>query len=259
LSLAKAEPGMIERLTTVMVRSGAEWVLWLLAGLSVICVAIGLERWLALRKLPGDVEALVPALRKALRVEGRQGAFPLLSTAGGAPARVVCAGLADGDLGPAAAEEAMAAAIGLERRRAERRLLILGTVGNNAPFIGLLGTVIGVVGAFDELGKPQAMTSALSASSALAPERVMGTIAEALVATAVGLVVAIPAVAAFNYFQGCVSQAIQDAETLGHILLAHLRANRPVAADRSSRVATRHIAQAGDSNDDESDGKSAAE
>lgn len=50
----------------------------------------------------------------------------------------------------------------------------------------------------------------------------MGTIAEALVATAVGLVVAIPVVAAFNYFQGRVNQAIADAETLGHVLLAHL-------------------------------------
>ena len=137
--------------------------------------------------------------------------------------RVASAGLVEADLGAAAAEEAMAAAMGLERKRLEKRLLFLGTVGNNAPFVGLLGTVIGVVGAFDALGRPQALSGA-AAASGLAPERVMGTIAEALVATAVGLVVAIPAVALFNYFQGRVIAALADAETLGHVLLAHLRA-----------------------------------
>jgi biopolymer transport protein ExbB len=49
----------------------------------------------------------------------------------------------------------------------------------------------------------------------------MSTISEALVATAVGLVVAIPAVAAFNYFQGRLAQAMEGADTLGHVLLAH--------------------------------------
>jgi biopolymer transport protein ExbB len=117
----------------------------------------------------------------------------------------------------------MAAALGLERRRLESRLLFLGTVGNNAPFVGLLGTVIGVVGAFEELGKPQAMNGAMAAASALAPERVMGTIAEALVATAVGLIVAIPAVLAFNALTARVNGLLNDAETLGHVLLAHLR------------------------------------
>jgi biopolymer transport protein ExbB len=80
-----------------------------------------------------------------------------------------------------------------------------------------------VVGAFQELGKPQALSTAVSAAASVAPERVMGTIAEALVATAVGLVVAIPAVALFNYFQGRVTAALADAETLGHVLLAHLQ------------------------------------
>jgi biopolymer transport protein ExbB len=136
---------------------------------------------------------------------------------------VVAAGLEEAARGPEAAEEAMAAALGLERRRLERRLLFLGTVGNNAPFVGLLGTVIGVVGAFEELGKPQAMSGAMAAAAGLAPERVMGTIAEALVATAVGLLVAIPAVLAFNALQARVNGMLQDAETLGHVLLSHLR------------------------------------
>ncbi len=215
---------MIEHLTQAMVSSGATWVLWLLFGLSFLSVAVAVERAFAFRRTGGNLTVLVPELRKLLRVDAHERAKQLLESVDSVESRVVAAGLAESDLGSAAAEEAMAAAMGLERKRLEKRLLFLGTVGNNAPFVGLLGTVIGVVGAFEELGKPQAMTNAMQAASALAPERVMGTIAEALVATAVGLVVAIPAVALFNYFQGRVTAAIADAETLGHVLLAHLRA-----------------------------------
>lgn len=221
---------MIEQLTRLMVDSGAAWVLWLLFALSFASVAVGLERALVFRRTHGDLPRLVPALRRHLRIEDRAGAMRLLVDSKSVEGRVVAAGLAEADLGAAATEEAMAAAIGLERKRLEKRLLFLGTVGNNAPFVGLLGTVIGVVGAFEELGKPQAMSSALVGASTLAPERVMGTIAEALVATAVGLVVAIPAVAVFNYFQGRVTAALADARTLGHVLLAHLRADADAQA-----------------------------
>lgn len=213
---------MIERITHLMVESGAAWVLWLLFGLSAVSVAIALERAWVFRRSQGDVALLVPRLRRLLRTDP-PAALALLQAEPSVEARVVAAGLIEAQQGPGAAEEAMAAAAGLERSRLERRLLFLGTVGNNAPFIGLLGTVIGVVGAFEELGKPQALSSAMGAGASLAPERVMGTIAEALVATAVGLVVAIPAVAIFNYFQGRVTAALADAETLGHVLLAHLR------------------------------------
>jgi biopolymer transport protein ExbB len=87
-------------------------------------------------------------------------------------------------------------------------------VGNNAPFVGLLGTVIGVLGAFDALGQ--------AGTAELAPEHVMAAIAESLVATAVGLLVAIPCVMAFNYFQALSAAAVSNAETLGHVLMTHL-------------------------------------
>jgi len=217
---------MIEQLTNVMVQSGAAWVLWLLFGLSVLSLAIGLERAWVLRAARGDTALLVRELRACLRGGDHGRAEQLLSGDRNVAASIVAAGLAEADQGAQAAEEAMAAAAGLERARLEKRLLFLGTVGNNAPFVGLLGTVIGIVGAFEELGRPQAMTAALSASAALAPERVMATIAEALVATAVGLLVAIPAVAAFNSLQAKVGAVLADAETLGHVLLSHLKAER---------------------------------
>lgn len=214
---------MIEQLTNMMVRSGATWVLWLLIVLSVLSLAVVLDRLWALRGASGDLSRLVPELRKQLRADDLAQAQRWLAAERGVPTQVALAGLSELERGPEAAEEAMAAAMGMARARLERRLLFLGTVGNNAPFVGLLGTVIGIVGAFDALGRPSAVQHALAASSSLAPERVMATIAEALVATAVGLLVAIPAVAMFNYLQNRVSAAIADAETLGHVVLAHIK------------------------------------
>jgi biopolymer transport protein ExbB len=230
---------MIEKLTELMVHSGAAWVLWLLFALSFASVATAIERAWALRGSRGDVRAMVPELRRMLRSNEYAAARRALDASNSVEGRVVAAGLAEAELGADAAESAMAAAIGLERSRLEKRLLFLGTVGNNAPFIGLLGTVIGVVGAFEALGQPQVMTQSMAAST-LAPERVMGTIAEALVATAVGLIVAIPAVAVFNYFQGAVAAAIADAETLGNVLLSHLKASpAPRVTRRNSDIAPR--------------------
>jgi biopolymer transport protein ExbB len=132
-----------------------------------------------------------------------------------AEAAVVAAGLRSLARGPEAAEEAMASATALQRMRLERRLAFLGTLGNNAPFVGLLGTVIGIVQAFDSLQSSGASGSANTA--------VMGAIAEALVATAIGLAVAIPAVAAFNYFNRRIKSTLGNAEALRHIVLSYLK------------------------------------
>ncbi|MBI4721997.1 MAG: MotA/TolQ/ExbB proton channel family protein [Candidatus Stahlbacteria bacterium] len=78
-----------------------------------------------------------------------------------------------------------------ERMELERFLGILGTLGNSAPFIGLLGTVIGIIRAFKMLEMAESM----------GPTAIMVGIAEALVTTALGLLVAVPCVIAFNLFQ----------------------------------------------------------
>ena len=105
----------------------------------------------------------------------------------------------------------------------ERGTVFLGTVGNNAPFVGLLGTVIGVIAAFEELGHAAPGHGAgPGAASQIASQAVMSNIAEALVATAVGLLVALPAVAAYNYFQRKIAALCQGSEALTNIVLAYL-------------------------------------
>ncbi len=221
---------MIERVKSAMVGAGAAWVLWLMLALSVISLAVMLERAWLYWTLRDDVDALMRELGRLLRSGDLEGARRRLEASRSAEAAVVVAGLVEADLGPEAAEEAMAGASALQRMKLEKRLSYLGTLGNNAPFIGLLGTVIGIVGAFDELGKASAIAPGGSGvQSQIAPTAVMTNIAEALVATAVGLLVAIPAVAAFNAFQRVVRTTIANTDALGHVLLAHLKA-QPAAA-----------------------------
>src|SRR5215813_12098897 len=144
---------MIERVKSAMVGAGAGWVLWLMLALSIISLAIMLERAWLFWTLRDDIEALMRELGRLLRTGDLEGARRRLEASPSAEAAVVIAGIVEAGMGADASEEAMAGASALQRLKLEKRLAFLGTLGNNAPFIGLLGTVIGIVGAFDELGK----------------------------------------------------------------------------------------------------------
>jgi biopolymer transport protein ExbB len=170
--------------------------------------------------LAGLARSLGEYLRRGEVAEAKR----LMENSPSAEAAVVVAGLVEAERGAPAAEEAMAGAAALQRMKLEKRLAFLGTLGNNAPFVGLLGTVIGIVQAFDELGKSAKTQAVGAAASAIAPQTVMTSIAEALVATAIGLLVAIPAVAAYNTFQRLTRSTLANTEVLSRILLAHLKA-----------------------------------
>ncbi len=223
---------MLERVKSALVGLGAGWVLILMFILSIISVAVMLERaWLFL-SLRDDVPRLMRDLAQLLRRGDLEGARRRLESSPSAEAAVVVAGLVEAELGALAAEEAMAGAAALQRTRLEKRLAFLGTVGNNAPFIGLLGTVIGIVAAFDELARESGAvttTGGATGTGATVSAALQAHISEALVATAVGLFVAIPAVAAYNYFQRIVKGTVANTDALAHVLLAHLK-SVPVGA-----------------------------
>ena len=199
---------------------GAEWVLWLLVLLGLINGAIVGERALFFKKRSLDARALRQALELKLREGDLAGAAGALEGHEGMAARVTLFGLRDAELGEGAVRELMAGALATERTRYERGLAFLGTIGNNAPFIGLFGTVLGIIGAFDNLGD----------SGGEASQEVMKAISEALVATGVGLLVAIPAVVAFNIFRSSLKATIADTELVAGTLLAHL-SPRPASAE----------------------------
>jgi biopolymer transport protein ExbB len=218
---------LVEWIQRLMTNFGAEWVMWLMLFLSVISVAIMLERAWFYWSLRDDIARLANDLRNALRKGDLQRARKEMEASPSAEAAVVVAGLAEADRGARAAEEAMNGAAALQRLKLERWLSYLGTLGNNAPFIGLFGTVIGVVQAFEALGDQKVVAAASEAAQMAAPQEVMAAIAEALVATAVGLAVAIPAVAMYNVFQRQARGILANTDALSRVLLAHLVADGP--------------------------------
>lgn len=194
-------------------RIGAEWVLWLLVILSFATVYLIIDRLVFLKKRELDLQKLRIELNKALDAGDYDKAKALFGESDALEARVVLFGLNHYQRGPDAVEDLMTGALSTEKVRYEKGLGFLGTIGANAPFIGLFGTVIGIINAFDNLAE----------GSEEAAKLVMAAIAEALVATGVGILVAIPAVMAFNYFKGRVKDSASQCELLGRSLISHLR------------------------------------
>jgi biopolymer transport protein ExbB/biopolymer transport protein TolQ len=170
---------------------GASWVMYLMIALSVISIGAMVERWLFYMKRNQDVDELEEQLVKLLEAGDREGAQKLLEKAKprSFEAEAIEPALKYLDAGPEAFTDCVEAEFIKIRQECERGMNLLATLGNNAPFIGLFGTVIGVIIAFQKLGQSQGANSMSS---------VMGGIAEALVSTGVGLFLALPAVIAYN-------------------------------------------------------------
>jgi len=190
---------------------GATWVMWVLVALSVLGLAVVAERAIVYVTSRDDIARLRLALTEALDHDRLEEARHKLEESPSYEARIAAAALKSRDA--SGAMERMAAATSLARLEMERNLAFLGTIGNNAPFVGLLGTVIGIVRAFH----------ALNASTGQVTAGLMSEIGEALTATAIGLLVALPAVAFFNLFQRLIHARLCRAEALGNDVLAHLK------------------------------------
>lgn len=191
---------------------GSAWVLWLLIALSILSIAVIIERLLYFRKCDVDFPEFSEKLAKALLASDQTELVKLCAQSPALESQVVLRGLEHQSRGARAMEESMLAYVISERQNLDRGIVILGTLGNNAPFIGLFGTVLGIIIAFQDLAR----------NPAGGPSVVMAGISEALIATAVGLMVAIPAVIAFNYYQRIVKRHVSNAEAVIKVVMAHL-------------------------------------
>jgi biopolymer transport protein ExbB len=194
---------------------GANWVLWVLIALSIASVAIILERIFFYSGIAGKDSALASPLNAALADEDLDKARGLVKGAASPGARIVAALLASNLRTTTAMSALIDAARPAERLRLDRNLSFLGTVGANAPFIGLFGTVLEILRVFNLLGQQGVVSGAET-------QRIMTGISEALVATAIGLLVAIPAVIAYNALQRRVKSLLGEAEGLTQMALAQL-------------------------------------
>ncbi len=211
-----------ERLTAFALL-GAAWVMWLLVALSVICLAIILERAYFFFVTRDDVEKLRVDLMALLGKSALGEARTRLQQSRSFEAMIAIAAVDSAADGAEAANERIQGEEKIARLHMERSLAFLGTVGNNAPFVGLLGTVIGIIRAFHSLDESQGKITA----------GLMADIGEALVATAIGILVALPAVASFNYFQRIIKSRLARGGALGNHVVSHLLSRR-AAAEREA-------------------------
>jgi biopolymer transport protein ExbB len=206
----------IQQRMTAFALLGATWVMWLLVGLSVLSVAIMLERVYFFAVTGDNIDALRKELLEFLRRGDLAAARKRMQSSRSFEASFAMAGLDSAADGAAAATERIQGEEKIARLRMERGLAFLGTVGNNAPFVGLLGTVIGIIRSFHSLDQSQGKVTA----------GLMMDIGEALVATAIGIMVAIPGVAAFNYFQRVIKTRLSRGSALGSDVVSHLLSTR---------------------------------
>jgi len=215
-----------------MVQGGVEWVLYLLIATSVVSVVLFVERAWVYRKATASVASLRKAIIKVLHGDGdRETIARKFAESGTVAGRTAAVALSEMSRSPEAAREMVEAHLLEEKKHLDRGLNFLATVGSNAPFVGLFGTVLGIVKAFHDLAHAKIS----------GPQVVMAGISEALVATAVGLMVAIPAVIAYNAFRGKTKRLLSDAEMLVRIIFSHhiddFLIEHGMAADQNSAPA----------------------
>jgi biopolymer transport protein ExbB len=138
--------------------------------------------------------------------------------------------------GAHACEGAMAAARARTKKEVDSRLPILASIASNAPFIGLLGTVLGIIKASHDL-------TGGGGGGEHDANAVMAGVFEALIATAFGLCVAIPAVVSYNYFSRRVKGTMDQVEALAQEVLAHIsHGDKPAAQGAQQRTAAQQQA-----------------
>lgn len=167
---------------------------------SVVSIAIMIERAKTLKKLRLETDAMMPSLRERLRRKLLGEVRDLVQKSETPMAALLKTGLENVNGHSGYRKDAMAKELAFQQQRLARRLSILATIASNAPYVGLFGTVCGIMKAFVFISEQKGMNADVIAKG----------IAEALITTALGLFVAIPAGIAYNYFVGKVNYFIVD-------------------------------------------------
>jgi biopolymer transport protein ExbB len=188
---------------------GTEWIIWLLLLLSVFSLAVILEKLWILRRKHGNPEELRGQIESVLRKKDYNAIGAMLDSDRSSAAGITLKAIRSMKESGIDFEDSLAIALSEEKLSLESRISILGTLGSNAPFVGLFGTVLGIIHAFHSL----------ASNTKGGPAVVMAGISEALVATALGLFVAIPAVAAYNYFVRSIKRIMVSAENFSRLVV----------------------------------------
>ena len=174
--------------------------MWPLLFMFFFGIAVALERFWTLSKAHINSKEFIAELQEALKQRGPEGAAEVCSNTPGPVASVLHAGLLRLDRGIEHVEKAIEESGAVEMAFLEKGLVWLSTVANVSPLVGFLGTVAGMIQAFEDIAK----------AGDVDPSIVAGGISVALITTASGLVVAIPIQTAYNYFLSKIDKIIID-------------------------------------------------
>jgi biopolymer transport protein ExbB/TolQ len=191
-----------------MLMKGGATVVFLM-GISVVSWWIVIDRLITFARINVKAVSFMDRIKRLVEAEDDDAIITTCQSTPGPVSAVVLVGIKNKKNDREKIESAMQRTINNESARMQSLLGILGTIGNITPFIGLFGTVIGIIKAFHDL----------SLSAGGGPTVVASGIAEALVATAMGIFVAVPAVIFYNFFVRKVDSIETEAVTAGSEML----------------------------------------
>lgn len=184
-------------LQTIIAGGPAMWILLLL---SIIAIAIVIERLLFFASQHSDSKGLLRALGQKIAASDLPGAIKVCQQNKGMLPKILEFGLKRGEKNRADITDALSIALMEHLNTLERNLGIIGTIAVISPFVGLFGTVLGIIRAFQDI--------ALKGNST--PAVVAAGVSEALITTAAGLFVAVVSVIFFNYFKSRIKSYNQE-------------------------------------------------
>ena len=186
--------------------------MWPLLAMLLFGIAVSIERLITLTRATINTRDFFSQVQEALKQNGPEGAAEVCANTPGPVASVLHAGLLRLDRGLDHVEKAIEESGAIEMAFLEKGMVWLATVANIAPLLGFLGTVSGMIQAFDAIAK----------AGDVEPSIVAGGISEALITTASGLVIAIPIQALHNFFVSKIDKLIIDMQESSNQFLDEL-------------------------------------
>ncbi len=182
-------------------------LMWAILACSIVGIAVVVDRFIVLRKAKINVPAFMVRIRGLIKKKDISGAISYCMEEKSPIANIIRKGLKKYNLGHERVKEAIENAGHQEISRMEKGLSVLASVAGIAPLLGFLGTVTGMI---------QAFMTIEDLKGAANPSDLAGGIWEALLTTAFGLIVGIPALAFYNYFLSAIKKLVGDMETVAN-------------------------------------------
>ena len=178
------------------------FTMYILIGCSIVSLAVLLDRFFVFRRMTLDRVSFMTRIRSAIRENTMDRAIKVCEASRSPISAVVLAAITKHGSDEKIIDGATEREIIVETAKLERFTSVVGTIGNVAVYIGLFGTVLGIVRSFHNIA--QVGSGGISV--------VIGGVAEALICTAAGLAVAVPAVVVYNYFMRRVESFVREME-----------------------------------------------